>query len=471
MKLSVMSDKSNFRQQIDDLYARVAALKYSPDESSTTRDLLDDLLNDLMTALEELDVAEDEVREQNETLESTRDALAYERQRYQQLFDFAPDAYIVTDLNGTIRQANQAAEMMLNLEQKFLISKPLSVFVVEDQRSWFRSIVGHLQKTGEPQSHQLMLLPRKREIPITVMALSNLVYDMESMPSAISWALVDITERTQLERELRSLNMELEARVQERTAKLEAASREKDQLILSEQDARSASERANALKTKLLAMISHELRTPLTSIKGFASTLLAQDVEWDKARWREFVEIIEEESDRLTELVEQLLELSRLQAGALRITQELHSLIEVVQMAMPQLQTLTSERLLKIDVPTDLPLLYVDRRRMAQVVVNLVNNAMKYSSTGTPITLTARAQNDEIEVRISDQGIGIPIEEREQVFEAFYQREDHLIRRTGAGLGLAICKGLVEEHNGRIWIADQEIPGTTVCFTLPVAQL
>jgi two-component system sensor histidine kinase KdpD len=243
-------------------------------------------------------------------------------------------------------------------------------------------------------------------------------------------------------------------------------------LLEAETRARREAEKANDLKLKFLAMISHELRTPLTSIKGFATTLLANDVTWDPNSQRDFIETISQEADKLTDLIEHLLDLSRLESGTLRIVLEEQPLNVIINTAMAQLQALTAEHGLVITIPEDLPPVRADPQRIAQVLTNLVHNATKYSPGGTQITISAIRQGREVQVSVTDQGPGIPPEERARVFEAFHQAptsEDSAERVKGAGLGLAICKGLIEAQGGRIWVQDRPEPGTTLSFTLPIA--
>ncbi|MBC7811154.1 MAG: GAF domain-containing protein, partial [Burkholderiales bacterium] len=236
-----------------------------------------------------------------------------------------------------------------------------------------------------------------------------------------------------------------------------------------EAHARAQAEAANELKMRFLAMISHELRTPLTSIKGFATTLLAEDVTWDAQSQREFLMIMDEESDKLKELIEQLLDVSRLQSGTLRVNTEPQPLSRIVERALTQLQTLTADHTFELQLPDNLPPVLADEQRIAQVLVNLVDNASKYSPPQTRITIAAQQAGQYVQVDVSDEGEGIPAEDRSNVFEAFHQVERKSQSQMGAGLGLAICKGLIEAHGGRIWIQDGGRPGTTISFTLPVS--
>lgn len=243
------------------------------------------------------------------------------------------------------------------------------------------------------------------------------------------------------------------------------------QLLEVEEESRHEAERANEIKTEFLAMISHELRTPLTSIKGFATTLLADDVTWEPDEQHEFIQTIFQETLRLQELIDHLLDLSRLEAGVLPIEVEPHSIIEVMEDADPQIMTLTSGHILHKNIPANLPMISVDSKRIAQVIVNLVKNSSIYAPKGTVISISAAIHGDFLQVNISDQGPGISPSEYKKVFKAF-KRGTNAEKKylQGAGLGLAICKGLVEAHGGRIWIKKKTAVGASLSFTLPLIQ-
>jgi PAS domain S-box-containing protein len=244
------------------------------------------------------------------------------------------------------------------------------------------------------------------------------------------------------------------------------------QLLEVEAESRHVAERANEIKTQFLAMISHELRTPLTSIIGFTTTLLADDVAWEPDEQRDFIMTIQQEANRLHELIDHLLDLSRLEAGMLPISLAPHSLQEIIEDAMPQFNNLTSEQTLTTRLPANLPPVNVDARRIAQVLVNLVRNASTYAPNGTEISISASAIGDFVQINVSDLGPGIPPAEHKSAFKAF-QRGVNADNGTvkGAGLGLAICKGLVEAHGGRIWIKKKTTNGATISFTIPLIPL
>jgi signal transduction histidine kinase len=219
-------------------------------------------------------------------------------------------------------------------------------------------------------------------------------------------------------------------------------------------------------------MVSHELRTPLTSIKGFATTLLATDVVWDAESQHDFLVTINEEADKLTDLIEQLLDLSRLQAGKLRIHPEPRSIADILDMSMAQFEALARQHQLIIHIPADLPPVMADAQRISQVLVNLVENAVKYAPEGTQIIITGEAQPSTVRIDVQDEGPGIPVGDRERIFEPFRQSETAIAQQSkGIGLGLAICKGLIETHGGKIWVADGAEAGTTMSFSLPLASL
>jgi PAS domain S-box-containing protein len=242
---------------------------------------------------------------------------------------------------------------------------------------------------------------------------------------------------------------------------------ERARLLEREQAARAEAEKANRLKTQFVGMISHELRTPLTPIKGFVTTMMADDLELDRETQRRFLGLIDQETDRLANLVEQLLDVSRIQAGMLRVQMMPCPLNYIISSARPQLNAISSRHVLAVEVSDALPLVMADPERIAQVLVNLVGNAAKYTPLETTISVCARQEGQFIQVEVADQGKGISPEQRELVFEAF-QQLDGGEQRKGAGLGLAICKGIIEAHGGTIWIEDNTPQGARVCFTLRV---
>jgi PAS domain S-box-containing protein len=246
---------------------------------------------------------------------------------------------------------------------------------------------------------------------------------------------------------------------------------ERARLYEAEMQAREAAEKANQLKMQFLAMISHELRSPLTAIKELTTSLLSQEQQFSMKEQEKFFDSLDEETGKLTKLVDQLLDLSRFQSGTLQIEPVAQPIETIINLANPELENLTEERHLVIYIAKNLPPVLADTQRIAQVLINLVANAVKFSPLNTHITIVASQLGDRVQIDVSDEGLGIPGDQRLSVFEAFRQNERKSPNDSqGAGLGLAICKAIVEAHHGEIWIQDKVI-GTTISFNLPHVNL
>jgi PAS domain S-box-containing protein len=229
----------------------------------------------------------------------------------------------------------------------------------------------------------------------------------------------------------------------------------------------TADRELDRMKSSLVSTVSHELRTPLAAIKGYVSTMLADDVEWDRASQHEFLTIISDESDRLTNLVNNLLDLSRIEAGSLRLAREQCDIKEIINHSAKQARLLP-ENTFEIHVQSRLSKVYADPPRLESILRNLIENAAKYGGGSAKIKVEVCRQANDLLFKVIDDGPGIPDKERQHIFERFYRADDSLARLTsGAGLGLAICQGLVRAHGGRIWVEPQEA-GACIAFTIPV---
>src|SRR5436305_129306 len=219
-------------------------------------------------------------------------------------------------------------------------------------------------------------------------------------------------------------------------------------------------------KTALLAAVGHELRTPLSAIKGYASTLLQEDVTWPLADQRHFLQTISGEADRLAQLVSNLLDLSRQEAGLLLLNRAPARVQDLVAKAIKRLSH--PGVMISLQIPDDLPLVNVDGARIEVVLYNLVANALVYGDG--EVRITARRRGDVVVVSVSDNGPGIAPDELPHVFERFYRaRRGRQQHSGGTGLGLAICKALVEAHGGVIWV-ESSMRGTTILFSLPLVS-
>lgn len=232
------------------------------------------------------------------------------------------------------------------------------------------------------------------------------------------------------------------------------------------QDARLQAQ-TNEVRAALFSSVTHDLRTPLASIKAGVTSLLQEDVSLDESQRRELLTTVLEETDRLNRLLGNLLELAKVRAGALVPAKELTAIDEVVDSVLHRM----GSALTAVRVRTQLretPEVPVDPVQLDQVLTNLLENAARHSPAGGEVVVAVAPWHRAVQVRVADQGPGIPEEERERVFDAFYRRDDS--SRTGSGLGLAIARAIVVAHGGRIWIEGTPVGGTAVVFELPMAQ-
>ncbi|MGC9356424.1 MAG: ATP-binding protein [Anaerolineae bacterium] len=225
------------------------------------------------------------------------------------------------------------------------------------------------------------------------------------------------------------------------------------------------------LRSELVANVSHELRTPLGLIKVFSSTLLREDIELDPEMRIEFLNNIDEETDNLERIVDNLLELGRMESGQLRIDRFPTDLGLLAREVVNSMEVQLTSRRIVFDLPSESLVAAIDTKRIEQVLRNLLDNAIKYSATGSTITLGGRRRGTEILVWISDEGIGIQPAALDKIFERFYRADNEFTRQTrGVGLGLAVSRGFVEAHGGRIWAESTPSEGSTFFITLPIDQ-
>ncbi|MCS6908578.1 MAG: ATP-binding protein [Anaerolineales bacterium] len=224
---------------------------------------------------------------------------------------------------------------------------------------------------------------------------------------------------------------------------------------------------ADELKTTFISVISHELKTPVALIKGYVSTLRREDAHWDTSIVRDSLEVIEEEADRLTELIENLLDATRLQAGALSINLADVALAPLIRRIVEKFRTQTALHTFVVDLPEDLPIIMADENRISQLLSNLLSNAIKYSPEGGEIRITGSVRSEQVVICVSDEGCGISPEDIPHVFDRFYRSEVAKRTTKGAGLGLYLARAVVEAHGGRIWVDPKTDKGTRICFSLP----
>jgi two-component system sensor histidine kinase KdpD len=228
--------------------------------------------------------------------------------------------------------------------------------------------------------------------------------------------------------------------------------------------------RADELKTALLSAVSHDLRTPLATISAAADSLLHEGVVWSNEERTEFARDIAEEARRLDRLVTHLLDLSRIEGGTLRPQKAWHDLSGLVEEVLARLESLTANHRVTVEIPDDLPPLLLDYVEIDQVLTNLIENATKYTPPGTEVAIRAAQAGRQAHIEVADRGSGLPPEALARVFERFYRVEGPGIRPRGTGLGLAVAKGLVEAHGGRIWAENRPDGGVRFVFALPLGE-
>jgi two-component system, OmpR family, sensor histidine kinase KdpD len=222
----------------------------------------------------------------------------------------------------------------------------------------------------------------------------------------------------------------------------------------------------NQLRAAMFSSVTHDLRTPLASIKAGVTSLLDTAVRHDPEQERELLTTILEETDRLNRLVGNLLDLARIRAGALTPTRQPAAMDEIVEVVLARMRPRLDRHTVTADLPADLPDVSVDPVQMDQVLTNLLENAGRHAPEGSEIRVGVMWSAGAVQVRIADEGPGIPLEERERVFDAFY-RGSSSPETPGSGLGLAISKAVVVAHGGRIWIEDPIEGGCVVAFEIP----
>jgi len=223
---------------------------------------------------------------------------------------------------------------------------------------------------------------------------------------------------------------------------------------------------ADELKSEFVSVVSHELKTPVALIKGYVSTLRREDVEWDRDIMENSLLVIEEETDRLTSLIEDLLDASRLQAGGMQLKRSLISLRQIAKNLAERFQVQTDNHEIVVDMPEDLPEVLADEVRIQQVLSNLISNAIKYAPDGI-IRISGKAHPGENVICVTDEGPGIAAGDLPHIFDRFYRAPENSRKTKGAGLGLYLARAIVEAHNGRMWADPKTEKGARICFCLP----
>jgi len=384
--------------------------------------------------------------------QTVRTPISDAERRLGELLESAPDAILEIDQEGRIVLLNRMAEQLFAYSREELIGQPVELLVPESLRPAHQrhreQYLSH--PVTRPMGSGLKLEARRKDgshFPVEI-SLSPAKSDSGWRVTAI---IRDVTERRQMEDQLRVVQ-------EEYIAELELRNREV--------------EHANRLKSEFLANMSHELRSSLHTIIGSAELLAEQGVGQLNEKQRRFINHIHADSLDLLNLINDLLDLSKIESGRLELRLEAFSIHLAVDEALssvqPRATTKALELLAKIDIAIEV---FADRLRFKQILHNLLSNAVKFTPEGGRVWVEAAPNGRFVEISVSDTGIGIPENQHQAVFDKFYQVEAATNRGVeGTGLGLAITKRLVEQHGGDIWLASQPGRGSRFTFTVPLAR-
>jgi PAS domain S-box-containing protein len=394
------------------------------------------------SAFEELAVHQEEIAAQNLQLREIQGQLEQSRDRYAELYDFAPLAYATLNAQGSIIEINLTGAALLGMARQYLVGQPLRVFLDQGDREAYYDHLRRCRESGRDVSTQLRFVAKGgRPFPaqLTTHALPS--GDVERLQYRC--AITDLTE-------------------------LRRSEEERHLALLRENAARTAAE----TKDRLIAMVSHELRTPLAAVLLWAKILQlkpAGQVEFAHA-----MEVIVRSAEAQRQLIDDLLDISRITSGKLRLDLRRTEIAPVVRGAVESLLPLAraKEMLIEEDVEERLAL-RADPERLQQVLWNLISNAVKFTPNGGHVSVSARRFGNELDLRVSDSGEGIDSGLLPHLFEPFRQAETSVTTRAhgGLGLGLAISKQLVEQHGGSIHVrSDGRGNGATFIIRLPLLQ-
>ncbi|MCU1340262.1 MAG: hybrid sensor histidine kinase/response regulator [Bryobacterales bacterium] len=380
-------------------------------------------------------------------------------QRFRQLLEAAPDAILQVDEEGRIVLLNRVTEEMFGYPREELLGQPVEVLIPEELRN---AHGGHRARYRTQPATRAMG---------TGLALEGLRKDGSRFPVEISLspasseegfhvtAIVrDTTERKLAEDRFRAAQEQYTKKLAETNRELELRSRE--------------IERADRLKSEFLASMSHELRTPLHTIIGF-SELLGEELEGPlNEKQKRFIQHIHNDSMHLLQLINDILDLSKIEAGRLELRPEPFDVATVVTESLASIRTLADAKMLSLETVLDVPAaLEADRLRVKQVLVNLLSNAVKFTPDGGQVRVEAYIRNGLVAFTVSDTGVGIASEEHQSIFDKFHQVGATAKGvREGTGLGLAITKRLVEEHGGTIQVESEPNRGSRFTFTIPLQR-
>jgi len=424
---------------------------------------LREALEELRAHQEELSVADEEMHVQLEELSVAHTRVHAERDRYRELFDAAPDAYFVTDRVGVIRDVNAAGATMLGIEPRFLLGKPLTALVDAADTRLLRDAMSALRGRASA-GLELRLKPRTSDARWHSVKGVNV-----EQGSAILWIARDVQEHHDASAALSSASQALDVATRQR--ELERANRDRAELLERERHLRVRLEEEHVAKDRFLSVLSHDLRAPLNAVLGWTQLLRREKLD-ESARDRGLA-TIERNARAQLRLLEELLDLSRLARGGAQLERFPVELRELVQRPIEGVAAEAGERKVEVRVALGEEALLVagDRRRLEQVVSNLLSNALKFTPPGGRVTLTLDHDGTTARLEVADTGRGIAPDLLPRVFDAFHDAStDYGTSSEGLGLGLYVVRQVVTMHGGEVVAESPGIGlGSRFVATLPLA--
>lgn len=372
-------------------------------------------------------------------------------------------AVVMSQLIGQAREGMRLAKSR-EREATWMYELTSSLAGLQDIRAIASALANRAQETFLCKRVDVTVDGQNAEMPVTISVPEN--NGLTDQPTI----RIPLMTARGVEGEIRLWKQNLilsptEKRLLEAYSSQGALAIERIHLTKGEQKARVLEE-SDRLKSSLLNSVSHELRTPLAAIKASVSSLRSKTVDLDAASRQELLTTIEEETDHLNLLVGNLLDMSRIESGAMQPQKRWNSIGEIAMGVITKMRAQLQDHRLAVNFPDELPLVPTDYVMIGQVFTNLLSNSAKYAPGGTTITLSAKKDGDFLHVLVSNQGPAVPDESLERIFDKFH-RVTFADRVTGTGLGLSICKGIIEAHGGRIW-AENQPASFGFHFTLPL---
>ena len=452
-------DVEGFSRAVKASRERARALKHRAYSEDPT-----EALAHMQTVVEELSVADEELRAQTDALEEARAEVEAERRRYAELFDSAPDPFLVTDLAGIISRANRAATAFFGVPSQYVTGKPLAAFVALPDRKEFRTMLDHATEDDLRTTWDVEFVGRDSKAATFEVHVATSQGGSEAVE--LRWLLRDVTRRRRAEDRIHEMMAELEEQVAARTLLLEDA-------LSSERAARARADMAGRATLDFITRLSHELRTPLQAAVGYVDIVNAQiHVPVNEAQ-REALRRVAHAHRHMLALLESLLEIGRVRAGqvALHLADvPVGDVLSTVH-AMVTPQLVEHELTFAVMCPDGADIhVRADRTKLEQIILNLVSNAIRYTPRGGSVTVRWCTRESMVLLAVQDSGRGIPGDQLEAIFEPFVRLAAKTSAKAeGTGLGLAISRELACIMGGDLVPTSELGKGSTFTLTLPLA--